>query len=229
LPVELYLSVLLGLMLVAALVAAEARDLLTTVIAVGVVGLGTSAAFLVLGAPDLAAIQGVVGVVILAVLVRRTSVRDETVVAKPRDAFATAAGLLAVGVLLLACTAVLVRGGPGRRLPVFGKPVSLQPYESPEDAKARLTEARKDDPRAVAEERGVSRLYLDESWAALDAAKDKASFDPKGHQVHLHNRTTAVLLEYRGYDTLAQIAAVLAAVIGAVVVLRRKSGAEGEA
>ncbi|MCK4325548.1 DUF4040 domain-containing protein, partial [bacterium] len=55
---ELYL--LLLFMIAGAIIAVETKDLLSSVIAVGAVGLGLSVAFLVLKAPDLAITQLVV-------------------------------------------------------------------------------------------------------------------------------------------------------------------------
>lgn len=65
--------VLLGLMafvIVGSIVALEMKDLLSSVIAVGVVGLGLSIAFLLLAAPDIAITQVVVEVIVVSVLIR---------------------------------------------------------------------------------------------------------------------------------------------------------------
>jgi len=71
---ELY--VLLIFMIIAAIVAVEIRDLLSSVVAVGAVGLGLSVAFLILKAPDLAITQLVVEILCLIVLIRATIRRD---------------------------------------------------------------------------------------------------------------------------------------------------------
>lgn len=67
---ELY--VVMVFMIVAALVAVGMRGLLSSVIAVGTVGLGLCIMFLLLQAPDLAITQLVVEILILVVLIRAT-------------------------------------------------------------------------------------------------------------------------------------------------------------
>ena len=66
--VELY--VLLGFMIVGAIVALEIKDMVSSVIAVGAVGLGVSIAFLILKAPDLAITQLTVEILMLIILIR---------------------------------------------------------------------------------------------------------------------------------------------------------------
>jgi multisubunit Na+/H+ antiporter MnhB subunit len=209
------MTILLVLMLLGAIVAVETRDLLSAVISVGVVGFATSIGFLILGAPDLAITQVVVEIIVLVVLIRATVVRDETVMHRYRDTFAVATGMVALGVMLVVCTAVYVSRGDGRGLPRFGDPVSLRPCAAP-GTEARQTTLP-----------GVSRLYLDESWRALEARRKGEAFDPEGGQVHVPNRVTAIILDYRGYDTLGEATVILTAVVGALVVLRRRGRVEG--
>lgn len=71
---ELYL--LLGFMIAAAVIAIEIEDLLSSVIAVGAVGLGLSITFLVLKAPDVAITQLVVEILCLIILIRATLKKD---------------------------------------------------------------------------------------------------------------------------------------------------------
>jgi multisubunit Na+/H+ antiporter MnhB subunit len=59
-------------MIVAAVIAVEVKDLLSSVVAVGAVGMGLSMAFLVLKAPDLAITQLVVEILCLIILIRAT-------------------------------------------------------------------------------------------------------------------------------------------------------------
>lgn len=66
------LEVLLAFMIIAAVVAIWTKNLLSSVIAVGAVGFGTSVAFLVLSAPDVAITQIVVEVLTLVILIRAT-------------------------------------------------------------------------------------------------------------------------------------------------------------
>ena len=72
--IELY--ALLIFMIIAAIVAIEMKDLLSSVIAVGAVGLGLSIAFLILKAPDVAITQLVVEMLCLIILIRATLKKD---------------------------------------------------------------------------------------------------------------------------------------------------------
>lgn len=72
--VEIHL--ILIFMISAALIAVEAKDLLSSVIAVGAVGIGLSMAFLVMKAPDLAVMQLVVEILSLIILIRATIRKD---------------------------------------------------------------------------------------------------------------------------------------------------------
>ena len=72
--IELYL--LLIFMIIGAVVAVEMKDLLSSVIAVGAVGLGLSVTFLVLKAPDLAITQLVDEILCLIILIRATIKKD---------------------------------------------------------------------------------------------------------------------------------------------------------
>ena len=203
---DLQLTTLLIFMIFGAIIAVEGRDLLSSVISAGVVGFGASIGFLILGAPELAITQVVVEITCLVILIRATVVRDETVVHQYRDTFATAAGLLALGVLLVVTMAVYIQKGPGRGLPEFGKPVALQPLAA--DKK----------PAAPAAERGISRRYLD-AGDRPEAAGDRS--------IHMANRVSAVLLDFRAYDTLGQMAVLVTAIVGAVVILRKRGKSDG--
>ncbi|MFH1848252.1 MAG: hydrogenase subunit MbhD domain-containing protein, partial [Candidatus Omnitrophota bacterium] len=66
--IELYL--LLIFMIIGAIVALEMKDMLSAIIAVGVVGLALSMAFLLLKAPDVAITQFVVEILCLIILIR---------------------------------------------------------------------------------------------------------------------------------------------------------------
>jgi len=72
--IDLY--VLLIFTIIAAIVAIEARDLLSSIIAVGAAGLGVTVAFLVLKAPDVAITQLVVEILCLIILIRAALKRD---------------------------------------------------------------------------------------------------------------------------------------------------------
>lgn len=72
--IELY--ILLIFMIIGAIIAIEVKDLLSSVIAVGAVGLGLSIVFLILKAPDLAITQLVVEILCLIILIRATLKKD---------------------------------------------------------------------------------------------------------------------------------------------------------
>ncbi|MCK4601094.1 MAG: DUF4040 domain-containing protein, partial [Phycisphaerae bacterium] len=98
--VELMIVILIVFMLAAAVIALEADDLLSSVIAVGAAGFALSVIDLLVGAPDLAITQVVVEVIMLVLLIR--------VVLKRRDtAAALSSDLLRTGVCLLACGVIL--------------------------------------------------------------------------------------------------------------------------
>lgn len=63
-------------MILGAIVAVEIKDMLSSVIAVGTVGLGLSVSFLILKAPDLAITQLVVEILCLILLIRATIKKD---------------------------------------------------------------------------------------------------------------------------------------------------------
>jgi multisubunit Na+/H+ antiporter MnhB subunit len=72
--IELY--ILLILMIIGAIVAVELKSMLSSVVAVGAVGLALSIVFLVLKAPDVAITQLVVEILCLIILIRATLKKD---------------------------------------------------------------------------------------------------------------------------------------------------------
>ena len=72
----LLLYLLLVFMIIGAVIAIETKDLLSSVICVGAIGLALAIVFLLLGAPDLAIVQVVVEVLSLVLLLRVVTVRD---------------------------------------------------------------------------------------------------------------------------------------------------------
>ncbi|MFH1360621.1 MAG: hydrogen gas-evolving membrane-bound hydrogenase subunit E [Candidatus Omnitrophota bacterium] len=72
--IELY--ILLIFMIVGAAIAIEVKDLLSSVVAVGAVGLALSITFLILKAPDVAITQLVVELLALIILIRATLKKD---------------------------------------------------------------------------------------------------------------------------------------------------------
>ncbi len=69
-PIETWLIFILGFMIIGSIVALELKDLLSSIIAIGIVGLGVSMAFLFLQAPDLAIVQFLFEIFALIILVR---------------------------------------------------------------------------------------------------------------------------------------------------------------
>ncbi len=70
------LLILMVLMIIGAIIAVELKDLLSSVIAVGAVGLALSIVFLQLKAPDVAITQLVVEILALIILIRATLKKD---------------------------------------------------------------------------------------------------------------------------------------------------------
>jgi len=171
------LVLLLVFMIIAAIVALWTSDLLSAVIALGAVGFGSSVAFLLLRAPDVAITQIVVEVLTLVILIRATVGRQAHTVSGTRDIF----GLSVAGALVLMLLVFTV--GVLGTLPPFGTP-----------AVARVADA----PAAV---------YLSDGLSGTGAG----------------NIVTAVLLDFRGYDTLGEATVLFTAIVGAMALLRRKS------
>jgi multisubunit Na+/H+ antiporter MnhB subunit len=174
------LTLLMEFMVIAAIVAVWTDDLLSAVIAVGAVGFGSSVAFLLLGAPDVALTQIVVEVLTLVILIRATVRADVQTATGTRDMF----GLAVAGALLLLLVVFSV--GALGTLPPFGVP-----------AVSRVADA----PAATYMAQGLSKTGAG-------------------------NLVTAVLLDFRGYDTLGEATVLFAAVLGAMALLRRKSHVE---
>ena len=114
--IELY--VLLGLMIAGAIIAVEVKNLLSAVVAVGIVGLGLSIIFLLLKAPDVALTQLVVEIAAVILLIRATLHRD---IAEKNYGSRPFGGLMAILILGLAVVVSLItfRGG----LNPFGEPL----------------------------------------------------------------------------------------------------------
>ncbi len=163
---------LTGFVILGSIAALEMKSLLSAVIAVGVVGLGLSIVFLLLGAPDIAITQVVVEVIVVTVLIRAASrVPAETAplrTGRTRTLAGAGLALVAVGLLVAAF----------QTLPAFGT------------------------------QRFAPALwYLEQATELTGAA----------------NVVTAILLDFRAYDTLGEATVILTAVVGALAVLRRPS------
>jgi len=163
------LEILLVFMIVGAIIAAEVKDLLSSIVSVGAVGLGLSIVFLVLKAPDLAIVQLVVEILALLILLRatvRSDVKHEDKSSGPVTLFV---GLLFVVLFLVSAYFCL------QSLPQFGAPLMR-----------------------------VSQTYVNDALEKTGAA----------------NIVAAIILDYRGYDTLGEATVLFTAVVGALAVLR---------
>lgn len=165
---ELY--VLLGFMIIGAVIAVVVKDLLSSIIAVGVAGLGLSLTFLVLKAPDLAITQLVVEILCLIILIRATIRKDLPFSATGRWFFNT----------LVTVTFIIVFLGIAylsfKNLPQFGYPIMK-----------------------------VARVYIEQGLIKTGAA----------------NIVTAIILDYRAYDTLGEATILFTAVISVLAVMRK--------
>jgi len=169
--------ILLLFMLIAAVIAVETEDLLSSVICVGAIGFGGSLMFLFLRAPDIAITQIVVEVLGLIILIRATIARDLTFISGDREFFGTVVSIVFVFIILLAGIRVF------ETLPDFGTAIFAQASEA------------------------ASRTYIRDGLQKTGAA----------------NIVAAVILDFRAYDTLGEATVLFTSIIGATVILRKKS------
>ena len=94
--------VLLLFMIIAAIIAIETKNLLSSVICIGALGFGASLMFLFLRAPDIAITQIVVEVLGLIILIRATISRDLTFITGDREFFGTVISVVIIFVIFLA-------------------------------------------------------------------------------------------------------------------------------
>lgn len=163
------LHILLVFMILAAIVALEAKDLLSSVIAVGSVGFALCLAFLILKAPDLAITQLVVETLCLIILIRATIKRDLPLIIEGRWVFNTVSTLVFIAVFLTFAHNAL------KELPSFGEPIM-----------------------------GVVKKYLAEGVSKTGAV----------------NLVSAVILDFRAFDTLGEATVLFTSVIGIMAILR---------
>ena len=205
--IEPLLITLIAFMLLAALVAVEARDLLSSVIAVGAAGFALSVVDLLVGAPDLAITQVVVEVIALVLLIRAILTRRDTSVTASQDILRTGVVLLGAGIIL-AIVFFAVGGIQSKgTIPPLGRPV--------------LTHEN-DDPVPP----GVSRQYLGDPRQLEQVekgalAKNDANDLGAAAETGAANAVTAVLLDYRAYDTLGEATVIFVSILGAYAILRR--------
>lgn len=166
--IELY--ILLIFMIIGAVIAIEVKDLLSSVIAVGAVGVVLSIVFLILKAPDVAITQLVVEILCLIILIRATLKKDLSFSTSGRWLLNTLITCGFIAVFLFAAMKCL------KDLPEFGYPTMR-----------------------------VASTYLEEGLSKTGAA----------------NLVSSIVLDYRAYDTLGELAVLFTAVIGILAVVRR--------
>ena len=164
------LQLLLLFMIFAAAVAVEIEDMLSSVIAVGAVGLGLSLAFLLLKAPDLAITQLAVEILCVIILIRATIKKDLPLVKSGRWLFNTISTLSFIAVFLFFAYFAL------KELPRFGEPIMR-----------------------------VAKDYIEQGLQKTGAT----------------NMVAAIILDFRGYDTLGEATVLFTAVMGVLAVMRR--------
>ncbi len=169
--------ILLILMIIGAWIAIEVKGLLSSVIAVGAVGLGLSLVCLILQAPDVAITQLVVEIIAVVLLIRATLKADLPHSPTGSRVVSGVTALAAVAVLLMIAWQCF------KELPAFGEPLMR-----------------------------VSQRYIETSVADTGAS----------------NLVTAILLDFRAYDTLGEATVLFTAVIGVAAVVRRIGRKETE-
>jgi multicomponent Na+:H+ antiporter subunit B len=164
------LHIILILMIIAAIVAMELEDLLSSIIAMGAVGFGLTLEFLMLRAPDLAITQLVVEILTLVILIRATvnvGLKQQKIRSHP--VYLVFAVLFVAAFLWFSFEAV-------RQLPAFGQPIMK-----------------------------MGSQYIAEGLKKTGAA----------------NLVSAIILDFRGYDTLGEVTILFTSVIGVLAVLRK--------
>jgi multicomponent Na+:H+ antiporter subunit B len=172
-PVETWLIFILGFMIIGSIAALEIKDILSSIIAVGVVGLGVSVAFLFLEAPDLAIVQFLFEIFALIILIRAFIKKDY------HQEEPSKVNKIMIGVTLVTLIALFILSiSVFRSLPQFGDPLM-----------------------------STSQHYLENGAAETGSA----------------NLVTAVILDYRAYDTLGEVTVLFTAILGSLTILRIKS------
>lgn len=112
--IDLY--ILLIFMIIGAIIAIEVKDMLSSVVAVGVAGLGLVIVFLILKAPDLAITQLVVEILCLIILIRATLKKDLPFSTSGRWVLNTVITIGFIAIFLIVAMKCL------KELPEFGYP-----------------------------------------------------------------------------------------------------------
>ncbi len=116
--------ILLLFIIIAAIIAVETDNLLSSVICVGAIGFGGSLMFLFLRAPDIAITQIVVEVLGLIILIRATIARDLTFITGDREFFGLVVSIVIIFVIFLAGIRVF------ETLPDFGTAIFSKVHDA---------------------------------------------------------------------------------------------------
>jgi multicomponent Na+:H+ antiporter subunit B len=187
--------ILLIFMIIAAIIAVETQDLLSSVICIGAIGFGASLMFLFLRAPDIAITQIVVEVLGLIILIRATISRDLTFISGDREFFGTVVSVVIIAVIFLAGLKIL-------------QTKSLE----------EIQKTRQMRPQAVALPDFGTPVY---SFTPGAASKEYVEKGLK--ETGAANLVASVILDFRAYDTLGEATVLFTSIIGATVILRLKS------
>lgn len=172
--IEFIVELMIIFMAIGAIIALETKDLLSSVISIGAIGVAVSICFLLVGAPDIAITQMVVEVLSLIILIRATIRHDLTTIEGDREFF----GLTVTLVLIF--TFFLFGLKAFWNLPEFGSPAMSQFLDAP------------------------SNRYISSGFRETGAT----------------NIITAIILDYRGFDTLGEVTVLFTAIWGALAIMR---------
>jgi len=169
-PIEIWLTFVLGYMIIGSIVALEIKDILSSIISIGVVGLGASVAFLFLQAPDLAIVQFLFEIFAIIILVKAFIKKDY------HQEEPSKINKILVGVTIITLAAIFIFSiSVFRNIPPFGEPLME-----------------------------TSKYYLENGARDTGAA----------------NLVSAIILDYRAYDTLGEVTVLFTAILGSLTVLR---------
>jgi len=205
------LYALMAFMLIGAIIAVETRGLLSSVLCLGAVGLALAVVDLLLLAPDLALVQLVVEVFAVVLLIRTVLTREDTTREFVSDTLhvAVIGGMLIV-LVLASFFAFQAEGG-------------LQPFGSPLVA-GELERAVEEIPGGVDLETAVASEAGEQIVERLSGKVESmpAQYLVSGVKTGAPNRVTAVLLDFRAYDTLGEATVIFTAVLGCYALLRTR-------
>jgi len=187
--------ILLIFMIIAAIIAVETKDLLSSVICIGAIGFGASLMFLFLRAPDIAITQIVVEVLGLIILIRATISRDLTFISGDREFFGTVVSVVIIAVIFLSGM----------------KALETKSFHE-------IQETRQLHPQAVALPDFGTPIY-DVTPGAASQKYIQEGLEKTGAA----NLVASVILDFRAYDTLGEATVLFTSIIGATVILRIRS------